>query len=102
MKTYDVFISEDALIDLYKGKDFYNRQEHGVGDYFWDCLTSDFESLTIYAGVHKTVSGFHKMYAKRFPYTIYYTIAESKALVAAVLPMRRNPDWISEQLKTRH
>jgi hypothetical protein len=42
------------------------------------------------------------MYAKRFPYTIYYTIAESKALVAAVLPMRSNPDWISEQLKPRH
>ena len=42
------------------------------------------------------------MYAKRFPYTIYYTIAERQALVAAVLPMRRNPDWIGEQLKTRH
>jgi hypothetical protein len=87
---------------LYKGKDFYNRQEQGVGDYFRDSLTSDFGSMTIYAGEHKTVSGFHKMYAKRFPYTIYYTIAESKALVSTVLPMRRKPDWISEQLKPRH
>ena len=102
MKTYDVFISEDALIDLYNGKDFYNRQEQGVGDYFWDSLISDLELLTLYAGVHKNISGFHHMYAKRFPYTIYYTIAERQALVAAVLPMRRNPDWIGEQLKTRH
>ena len=102
MKTYDVFISEDALIDLYNGKDFYNRQEQGVGDYFWDSLISDLEPLTLYAGVHKNISGFHHMYAKRFPYTIYYTIAERQALVAAVLPMRRNPDWIGEQLKTRH
>ena len=102
MKTYDVFISEDALNDLHNGKAFYNRQEPGVGDYFWDCLTSDFESLTLYAGVHKKVSGFCQMYAKRFPYTIYYTITERKALVAAVLPMRRNPEWISAQMKTRH
>jgi hypothetical protein len=102
MKTYDVFLSEDALNDLHNGTEFYNRQEQGVGDYFWDCLISDFESLTLCAGVHKKVSGFHQMFAKRFPYTIYYTIFERKALVSAVLPMRRNPEWISEQIKIRH
>jgi hypothetical protein len=42
------------------------------------------------------------MFAKRFPYTIYYTISERKALVSAVLPMRRNPELISEQMKIRH
>ena len=41
------------------------------------------------------------MYAKLFPYTIDYTVTGSKVLVTAVLPMRGNPDWIGEQIKSR-
>jgi hypothetical protein len=39
--------------------------------------------------------------AKRFPYAIYYEIAEDIAYIVAVLPMRRNPAWIRTELKGR-
>ena len=101
MKIGDVYILEEAVDDLNEGRSFYDFQETGVGDYFWDCLIADIESLIIYAGVHRRKLGFYQMFAKRFPYAIYYEIIEKIAYVVAILPMRRDPVWISEQLKGR-
>lgn len=53
-----------------KAKPFYDLQETGVGEYFWDCLISDIESLIIYAGIHSKKLGLFQMYAKRFPYAV--------------------------------
>jgi hypothetical protein len=41
------------------------------------------------------------MLAKRFPYAIYYEVADEAAYVVAVLPMRRSPNWIEKRLKGR-
>ena len=99
MKVNDVYIMEEAVDDLNEGRSFYDLQETGVGDYFWDCLIADIESLIIYAGIHRKKLGFYQMFAKRFPYGIYYEIIDKIAYVVAILPMRRDPAWISEQLK---
>jgi len=101
MKIKDVFVLEEAVDDLNEGKDFYDFQEIGIGDYFWDCLISDIESLVIYAGIHSKIFGLHQMFSKRFPYTIYYEIIQGIAYVVAVLPMRKNPAWILKQIKKR-
>ena len=101
MKIKDVYVMEEAVEDLNEGRSFYDLQEIGVGDYFWDCLISDLESLIIYAGIHRKKMDFYQMFARRFPYAIYYEIVEEVAYVVAVLPMRRDPAWISEQLKGR-
>jgi hypothetical protein len=101
MKVKDVLILKEAVDDLHEGRSFYDIQEPGVGDYFWDCLITDIESLIIYAGIHIKKSGLYQMLAKRFPYAIYYEITEDIAYVVAVLPMRRDPAWISRQLIKR-
>jgi hypothetical protein len=102
MNVNDVFISEEGVKDLTDGTAFYDGQENGVGEYFWDCLISDIESLILYAGVHRKKFGLYQMYSKRFPYTVYYEIIETSAYVVAVLPMRRNPAWVVQQIKKRH
>ncbi len=48
MKINDVFILDEAVDDLNEGKAFYDLQATGIGDYFWDCLISDIESLMDY------------------------------------------------------
>jgi hypothetical protein len=101
MKVNDVYILEEAVYDLNEGRSFYDLQETGVGDYFWDCLFADIESLIIYAGIHRKKLGFYQMFAKRFPYAIYYEIIDEIAYVVAILPMRRDPAWILEKLKGR-
>lgn len=101
MKIKDVRVLKEAIIDLEEGKSFYDQNEYGVGDYFWDSIISDIESLVIYAGIHNKKYGFYRMLAKRFPFAVYYEIINKIAYVIAVLPMRRDPSWIRKKLKTR-
>jgi len=98
MKIKDVLILNEAVTDLSDGKFFYDQKEIGVGDYFWDSLLADIESLVIYAGIHNKRCGFYRMFAKRFPYAIYYEIKDKIAYIVAVLPMRRDPAWIRKKL----
>ena len=67
-------VSEQAAEDLLAGFQFYEHQEEGVGRYFLDSLFADIDSLVLYAGVHSTTHGYHRMIAKRFPFAIYYKI----------------------------
>jgi len=101
MKIKDVLILKEAVLDLEYGKFFYDQKEIGVGDYFWDSLVADIESLIIYAGIHNKRYDFYRMFAKRFPYAIYYYIKNKVAYVVAILPMRRDPAWIRKKLLER-
>lgn len=81
MKIIDVFILEEAVDDLNEGRAFYDLQAAGVGEYFWDCLISDIESLILYAGVHSKKFGLFQLFAKRFPYTVYYEFGSVNYIV---------------------
>ena len=97
----NIVVLEEAADDLVLGRDFYDQQEPGVGQYFWDSLISDIESLTIYAGVHQRHFGLFRLLSKRFPYAVYYEIAESVAYVIAILPVRRDPAWVQQRFENR-
>lgn len=64
IKIKDVLLLEEAINDLEDGRFFYDKHEFGVGDYFWDSLLSDMESLIIYAGIHSKKFGFYRVFAK--------------------------------------
>ena len=85
-------ILSSAIDDLYQGRLFYERQGEGVGDYFFDSLFSDIDSLTLYGGIHSKFYGYHRMLSKRFPYAVYYTVQRKESvLVWRVLDLRQNP-----------
>ncbi len=93
-------ILQSAIEDLRSGKDFYDRQESGVGDYFQDCLFSDIESLLLYGGIHRQVFGYHRLLSKRFPYAIFYRIDDDGGIIIhRVLDCRRDPARISKTLE---
>jgi hypothetical protein len=56
-----------ALEDLFEDRLFYERQGEGLGEYFFDSLFSDIDSLIFYAGIHQKIFGYYRMLAKRFP-----------------------------------
>lgn len=101
MNIRSIKILSDAEIDLEDGKNFYESLERGIGEYFWDCLLSDIESLIIYGGVHRKEYGYYRMLSKRFPYSIYYDVREEVVYVIAVLPMRRDPNWVQERMSIK-
>lgn len=96
-----VILLRDAVEDMDAGRDFYDQCEWGVGRYFLDCIIADLESLRLYAGIHSTHFGFYRMLSRRFPFAIYYDIADDLVRVAAILDLRRDPAWVREELSNR-
>jgi plasmid stabilization system protein ParE len=101
MKIYTVITTEFALNDLQSGRAFYDKQASLLGNYFFDTLLTDIESLHFYASIHIQEYGYYKMLSKRFPYAIYYETIDDTARVVAVLDQRRNPMYIYTQLDKR-
>ena len=95
MRIKILSIAED---DLEEGYRFYESQSNGLGTYFLDTLYSDIDSLAYFAGIHRVVLGYHRLLSKRFPFAVYYRVADDEVLVFAVLDCRRNPSWIRAKL----
>jgi len=94
-------ILSSALEDLYLGRLFYEKQGEGLGEYFFDSLFSDIDSLVLYGGIHAKVYGYHRMLSKRFPYAIYYKLeGEEVVAVYRVLDLRRDHKKIKQSLIT--
>ena len=92
-------ILDEAQEDLIQGFRFYESRERGLGTYFLDCLSSDIDSLILYAGIHPIIYAYRRCLSKRFPFAIYYNVEEDLVQVHAVLDCRRNPSWIRKRLK---
>ncbi len=88
-----------VIEDLASGRAFYDHQGPGVGDYFFDSLFAEIDSLVLYAGIHPIRHGYHRMLARRFPHAIYYKIANGEVTVHRVIDCRCDPKWIHRQLK---
>ena len=92
-------IREQARDDLKLGFQFYEEQAPGLGQYFLECLFTDIDSLSRFAGIHETVDGFQRLLSKRFPFAIYYTVVGDRVKVFAILDCRRDPSWIQRRLR---
>jgi len=77
-----------------RGIRFYERQLEGLGAYFLDSISADIDALQLFAGIHPKRNQHHRFLAKRFPYWIYYRIADDIAYVAAILDARQHPGKI--------
>ena len=89
-----------AIEDLAEGRSFYDLQQPGIGDYFFESLFSDIESIGPKAGIHTLHFGFHRALAARFPYAIYYRILDEEAVIYRILDCRRDPRKIAADLTT--
>ena len=63
-------ILPSAIKDLHEGRLFYERQGEELGEYFFDTLFSDIDSLTLLPEKHSKVFGYHRLLSKRFPFRL--------------------------------
>jgi plasmid stabilization system protein ParE len=96
-----VRVLRPALEDLAAGRQFYDRQQEGIGGYFFDSLFAEIDSLVLYAGIHRIQFGYHRLLARRFPYAVYYCVVGEEVVVHRVLDCRRDPRWIRRELKEK-
>ena len=95
-----VHVLQMAEADLADGYDFYELQAPGVGTYFLDTMASELHSLRLYAGLHRKMHGYYRMISRRFPYAVFYKMVSDGVEVWRVLDCRRDPRWITRQLKS--
>lgn len=50
-----------AIEDLASGRTFYDQQGPGLGDYFFDSLFAEIDSLVLFGGMHSVRHGHHRM-----------------------------------------
>jgi plasmid stabilization system protein ParE len=97
-----VKILTSAIKDLEDGREFYEKQCEGLGDYFFDTLFSDIDSLAFFGGIHRKVYGYHRLLSSRFPYAIYYKIENKKIVtVWRILDCRKDPKKIEIDLRKK-
>ncbi len=94
MTVKELVVLEQVAFDLRQGKLFYDDNQEGIGDYFFNSIIADIESLRLYAVIHSRQFGLYRMLAKR----IYYDVSETAIIVIAALDLRRNPTWLRKQL----
>ena len=85
-------ILSSAVEDLHDGRTFYEMQSEGLGEYFFNSLFSDIDSLILYAGIHPKVFNHHRLLSKRFPYAVYYKLEDDLVIVRRVLDLRSDPE----------
>ena len=97
----NVELLDEARLDIADGVAFYDRQSDGAGDYFYQRIFDDIESLSETAGIHETHFGYYRKIATRHPFLIYYRITKSGAEIVAVLDGRSRPSDIDAILRRR-
>ena len=92
-------ILTSAYNDLKRGRRFYENQAKNLGDYFFDALFADIDSLILYGGVYQQLFGYHRMLSSRFPYAIYYKLdSNGYIMVWRILDCRQDPQKTERQL----
>ena len=90
-----------AIEDLNEGRQFYEMQGEELGEYFFDTIFSDIDSLILFPEKHSKVFGYHRLLSKRFPFAVYYRIEGDSVIVYRVLDQRQNPDKTKSALSDR-
>lgn len=94
----NIKILSSAHEDLKIGRNFYEQQSPELGDYFFDSIFSDIDSLILYAGIHQKYHGYFRKLSNVFPYAIYYRIKDSTVIIWRVLDCRQEPFKIINKL----
>ncbi len=97
----NVAVLDEARLDIADGVAFYDRQSDGAGDYFYQRIFDDIESLSENAGIHETHFGYYRKIATRHPFLIYYRVINNCVEVVAVLDGRSRPSSIGAMLRIR-
>jgi plasmid stabilization system protein ParE len=97
----NVEVRSEAHLDIAEGVAFYDRQGYGAGDYFYQRIFEDIESLSGTAGIHEIHFGYHRKIASRHPFLIYYRLNGTGVEVVAVLDGRSRPADIETLLQRR-
>ena len=77
-ESFEVAILPSAMMDIVRGRYFYDQFEFGLGLRFRDYIVDEIDKLQENAGVDPKRMNYHCRFANRFHQTIYYRMGDSR------------------------
>ena len=92
-----MIIRPEAEADLVIARAWYERQREGLGAAFLLCVEEVLDRIdrtpALYPVVYRDV---RRAFTRRFPYAVYYRVADNDVVVLGILHTRRDPqEWQS-------
>ena len=89
---YQIIITNKAIKDVEKAKEWYDNQQEDLGtkfaDYIFECIYEISKHPLFYPNKHKFT---REKFVKKYPYLIIYSIEENILFVLRVFPCKTNP-----------
>lgn len=89
---YQVWLREEADLDLAEAASWYETQKAGLGHAFLDEVQLTLEAIgetpLSFPSVHRET---HRALVSRFPFAIFYRLKDSNIIVVAIMHGSRHP-----------
>jgi plasmid stabilization system protein ParE len=90
----------EALAELERAKQWYERQRHGLGESFFQeitaAITRIWEAPNIWPEFRE---GTRRFLVHRFPFAVLYSQRSNRVIVVAVMHLRRRPGYWRSRLR---
>jgi plasmid stabilization system protein ParE len=92
-----VIIRPEAEQDIIESVQWYEDQRKGLGDRFKAALERVLQQIELFPESHRIVyDPIRRALLQRFPFAVYYRVANAEVVVVAVVHSRRDPgSWMS-------
>ena len=98
-ESFEVNILPSAMMDIVRGRYFYDQFEFGLGQRFRDYVVGEIDKLQKNAGVDPMRMNYHYRLANRFHQTIYYRVEGRVVTIWRVLDQRFDPRRVDACLR---
>ena len=98
-EPFEVNILPSAVMDIVRGRYFYDQFELGLGQRFRDYVVGEIDKLQENAGVDPMRLDYYCRFANRFHQTIYYRMDGRVVTVWRVLDQRFDPRRVDACLR---
>ncbi|HBR11803.1 MAG TPA: plasmid stabilization system [Chryseobacterium sp.] len=88
---YTLEIKEEANLEIIDAYSYYENQQSGLGETFFEQLGLYFKRITENPKHFEIKNNYREAYIKKFPYLIIYRIEEDNVVVYSVFSTAQNP-----------
>ena len=90
---YDLIIRPEAEQDIKLAFGWYEDRVSGLGREFLRCIDVALSQINRSPGTYPVIyKNIHRALTRRFPFGIFYVVANRRIVVLAVLHVRRDPE----------
>lgn len=92
---YKIVVTEEARLDMLDAYRYYEQQQSGLGERFWEALQDRFTDLSNNPEYYSFINNqqiFRDIVLDKFPYVIIYELSDQDVIIYAIFPTHKDSD----------